>query len=327
MHDLRPQKGHDQYFVPYRNFAMSAIVHAQIGPVEMFRMQLFQDRLALDFAISATRGASGFDLCLEGSIHAVPMDVLAPLLALFVRVLYRRNGARPAHIDLPRSFATEPWFSSVRLQAINASRVRYVMDEHLLDSNRDGRVSNDVYSDTTGIHWNVVPLDTDITSVLCSRIERGAILEIGSGSGRNAISLENAGYYVYGIEQSEIAVETCRRHVQMPGNFVVGDILEMPKEFTAFDAVLDVGCLHMLGGTAEKTRALSACQRCMAPNAIFASRFFKPKDAVWLERQPFKAVEFGCELEPAIKLYAQFFEIEDAWETEGLGYIIGRNRS
>lgn len=327
MHNLRPQKGQDQYFVPYRNFAMSAIVHAQTGPVESFRMQLFRDRLALDCAISATRGTSGFDLGLEGSIGAIPKDVLAPLLALFVRVLYRRNGSHPAQIDLPLSFATEPWFSSARLQVIEPTRVRYVMDEHLLDSNRAERVSNDVYSDTTGIHWNVVPLDTDITSVLCSRVERGSILEIGSGSGRNVISLENAGYHVHGIEQSEIAVETCRRHVKMPGNFVVGDILEMPKGFTAFDAVLDVGCLHMLDGTAEKIRALSACQGCMAPNAIFASRFFKSKDAVWLERQPFEAVEFGCELEPAINLYAKFFEIEDAWETEGLGYIIGRNRS
>lgn len=327
MHDLRPQKGHDQYFVPYRNFAMSAIVPAQIGPVESFRMRVFRDRLALDCSISATRGASGFDLDLEGEIQAIPKDVLAPLSALFVRVLYRRNGAQPADIDLPRSLATEPWFSSARLQAIKASRVRYVMDDHLLDANRAGNVSNDVYSDTTGIHWNVVPLDTDITSALCSHLESGAILEIGSGAGRNAISLENAGYSVHGIEQSEIAVETCRFHVQMPGNFVVGDILEMPKVSTAFNAVLDVGCLHMLGGTAEKISALSACKGYMAQDAIFASRFFKPKDPVWLERQPFKAVKFGCELQPAVNLYAQFFEIEDAWETESLGYIIGRNRS
>lgn len=68
------------------------------------------------------------------------------------------------------------------------------------------------------------------------------VLEVGSGAGNNLWLLEDLGFDVTGIEQSETAVEFSRRRLSGLGlspRVEVGDMSNMPFEDEEFDFVLD----------------------------------------------------------------------------------------
>ena len=83
------------------------------------------------------------------------------------------------------------------------------------------------------------------------RLAAGRAVDLGSGTGRNAIYLARHGWDVVGVEMSGYAVEVSRRKATEQGaaaRFVQGDVTKLPDLDigAAFSLFMDGGCYHTL---------------------------------------------------------------------------------
>jgi 2-polyprenyl-3-methyl-5-hydroxy-6-metoxy-1,4-benzoquinol methylase len=75
----------------------------------------------------------------------------------------------------------------------------------------------------------------------------GKVLDIGCGTGENAIFFAGLGHEVWGLDGATLAIETARkkaleRSVQV--NFIVGNALHLEKLEQRFDTITDCGLFH-----------------------------------------------------------------------------------
>lgn len=108
----------------------------------------------------------------------------------------------------------------------------------------------------TGAYETTPPWDIGHPQGVVVELERagdlsGRILDVGCGTGENAIHLASQGSDVVGIDFTQRAIEiaqvkTFERDVDV--TFLVGDVLELDYHFreAEFDAVLDSGLFHTL---------------------------------------------------------------------------------
>lgn len=77
----------------------------------------------------------------------------------------------------------------------------------------------------------------------------GTALDLGCGTGTNAITLAEYGWQVVGVDFAWRAVEMARRKAKkanFPIDFRVGDVTHLPGLNRSFDLILDIGCYHSL---------------------------------------------------------------------------------
>src|SRR5215472_16244368 len=70
---------------------------------------------------------------------------------------------------------------------------------------------------------------------------RGAVLDIGCGTGEHAIHFARLGYSVQGIDFSVVGIERARRNAakqQVLASFEVADALSLPDE-ARYDTIID----------------------------------------------------------------------------------------
>lgn len=79
---------------------------------------------------------------------------------------------------------------------------------------------------------------------------KGKVLDLGCGTGENALFLASKGLEVLGIDRVPAAVEKARAKAAERGvtgcTFEVADALELGKSKKTFDVVLDSGLFHVL---------------------------------------------------------------------------------
>lgn len=86
----------------------------------------------------------------------------------------------------------------------------------------------------------------------------GKALDLGCGTGTNAITLANNGWEVTGVDFSGKAVRSARRKARQAGakiTFIQGDVSRLKGASGPFDLVLDIGCLHSLPARNRKRYA------------------------------------------------------------------------
>ncbi len=81
----------------------------------------------------------------------------------------------------------------------------------------------------------------------------GKALDLGCGTGTNAITMAEYGWHTTGIDFVSRAIRIARRKVrqrslQDRAIFFVGDVLAIKPFLEKFDLVLDVGCFHGFSG-------------------------------------------------------------------------------
>lgn len=77
----------------------------------------------------------------------------------------------------------------------------------------------------------------------------GRALDLGCGTGTNAITLARQGWNTTGIDFALRAVRAARRKAAEVGtqvNFLVGDVTRLNGIQGPFDLILDIGCYHSL---------------------------------------------------------------------------------
>lgn len=161
-----------------------------------------------------------------------------------------------------------------------------------------------------------VPWERDDAPAELKRLVRetppGRALDLGSGTGTNALYLAAHGWEVEGVDFVARAVEEARREATSRGldaRFHRGDVTRLDElPLTGpFDLLLDIGCLHSLS-PAARTRYATHLARLSRPGTRYLLYAARPEDRL----QGFP----GISPEEVAALFAPDFAIE-AHERDG----------
>ena len=154
-----------------------------------------------------------------------------------------------------------------------------------------------------------MPWDTGIPDpMLVEMIESGAIaagrtLEIGCGTGTNAIFLAQHGFNVLGIDISEIAIERARAKAHGTCRFEAVDFLAGPPTGGPFDFVFDRGCFHVFDGEDERVRFAQNVAAALVEGGVWLSLIGSTEGAPREEGPPRRSArEVMRAIEPSLEL-------------------------
>lgn len=99
----------------------------------------------------------------------------------------------------------------------------------------------------------------------------GRALDLGCGTGTNAISIAQYGWEVVGVDLSSLAIWRARRKSLKAGTditFCRGDVTKLDHLTGPFDLVLDIGCFHAI--PVERRKAYEEnLRRLLKPRGAF----------------------------------------------------------
>jgi cyclopropane fatty-acyl-phospholipid synthase-like methyltransferase len=99
---------------------------------------------------------------------------------------------------------------------------------------------------------------------------RGAVLDVGCGTGENALYLASRGHAVRGVDSVARAIELAREKARergLPVEFLVQDALALEGPGT-FDTVIDSGLFHALTD-AERPRFVRSLAAVLGPGGTY----------------------------------------------------------
>jgi SAM-dependent methyltransferase len=142
--------------------------------------------------------------------------------------------------------------------------------------------------------------------VSSSAVAPGRTLEIGAGTGTNAIWMAERGFDVLGIDVSPLAVERAQAKMAgraLPCRFAAGDFLAAPPPEGPFQFVFDRGCFHVFDEPDERQRFAEQVAAALAPRGLWLSLIGSiegPPREVGPPRR--SAREVALAIEPALEI-------------------------
>jgi SAM-dependent methyltransferase len=100
---------------------------------------------------------------------------------------------------------------------------------------------------------------------------RGAVLDVGCGTGENALYLASRGHVVCGVDYVELPIERARAKARARGlsvDFRVANALELDESFGRFESAIDSGLFHLLSNKARAAYVASLA-RVLHPGGRF----------------------------------------------------------
>ena len=97
--------------------------------------------------------------------------------------------------------------------------------------------------------WDIGRPQKEFTELVRHGEITGSVLDIGCGSGDNALFFAQEGFDVWGIDSSPLAIQKAREKSQqrgLPVHFQVLNALELAKLNRTFDTATDSGLFHTL---------------------------------------------------------------------------------
>lgn len=102
---------------------------------------------------------------------------------------------------------------------------------------------------TSKPRWDSDKTPPELKAMVGSLPPNGRILDLGCGTGTNAIYLAEHGFDVTAVDFSKTAIEMARKKAQHKNaslDFWVADVTKLDFLETSFDLVFDLGCLHSI---------------------------------------------------------------------------------
>ena len=131
----------------------------------------------------------------------------------------------------------------------------------------------------------------------------GKALDLGCGTGTNAITLARHGWKVTGVDFAEKAIQMARKKAAKAGfdiEFYAADVTDLSMLHGPYDYALDIGCLFTLTAK-DRRKYADHLIRLVKQNGIFMLY-------AWLPR-PRKGTTFGISPEDVEALMASGFKI------------------
>jgi 2-polyprenyl-3-methyl-5-hydroxy-6-metoxy-1,4-benzoquinol methylase len=110
----------------------------------------------------------------------------------------------------------------------------------------------------------------------------GKVLDVGCGTGENALFLCQRGLDVLGLDVSSVAIAEARQKAQVRGvaaRFVAGSALDLLSLQETFDTVIDCGLLHILSD-ADRARLVAGLRAALRPGGYLHLLAFN-EHATW----------------------------------------------
>lgn len=154
--------------------------------------------------------------------------------------------------------------------------------------------------------WDTgVPDEQLVAAVDHGLIAPGRALEIGCGTGTNALWLARRGFDVVAVDVAPLAVEAARRKAPAGARceFAVLDFLATDPPRAPFDLVFDRGCFHVFDDAATRATFASRVAALLAPAgqwlSLIGSTEGPPRDSGPPRRS---ARDVTTAIEPALEL-------------------------
>ncbi|MGA2116081.1 MAG: methyltransferase domain-containing protein [Bryobacteraceae bacterium] len=123
--------------------------------------------------------------------------------------------------------------------------------------------------------WDIGRPDFNlIQAVTATPIAPCETLEIGCGTGDNAIWLSQQGFQVVGVDASEIAIEKAREkaaNANVTCKYAVLNFLKSHVEGAPFAFAFDRGCFHTLDSARERRTFAKQVNRHLGENGLWIS--------------------------------------------------------
>ena len=158
--------------------------------------------------------------------------------------------------------------------------------------------------------WDVGEREELVSLVESGRIQPGRAIDLGCGTGANAIYLAQNGFEVTGVDFAEAAIEKARARAKEAGrqvNFRVDDLTNLRNVSGTFDFLLDYGVLDDLRPH-QREAYLRNMLRLTHPGSYYLLWGFEYPMRWWEKFVPFYDVPFHPgEIE---RRFGKYFEIE-----------------
>jgi len=142
--------------------------------------------------------------------------------------------------------------------------------------------------------------------VTSGAVKPGRTLEIGAGTGTNAIWLAERGFDVLGVDVSPLAVERAQARKarrDLHCSFAACDFLAAPPPAGPFQFVFDRGCFHVFDEPGERQQFAEHVAAALAPGGLWLSMIGStegtPREAGPPRRS---AREITIAIEPALEI-------------------------
>jgi SAM-dependent methyltransferase len=129
-----------------------------------------------------------------------------------------------------------------------------------------------------------VPWDTGITppevTEFIGRTAPGSALDLGCGTGTNAVALARSGWRVTGVDFAARAIREARRKAAEAGvevDFLVADASDLREIAGPYDYALDIGCLHSLP-EGRRTGYADGLSRLLRPGGRYMLYAWLPRE-------------------------------------------------
>ena len=112
-----------------------------------------------------------------------------------------------------------------------------------------------------------------------ARTAPGKALDLGCGTGTNAVTLARHGWRVTGVDFIPKAIQAARARAVRTGvavDFLVASVTDLPALPGPFDYVLDIGCLHSLKAE-DRARYVTSLSRLLRPQAWYMLYAWLPR--------------------------------------------------
>ncbi len=127
--------------------------------------------------------------------------------------------------------------------------------------------------------WDSGITPPEVVGFVSQSQSRGRALDVGCGTGTNAIYLARNGFEVVGVDFSPKAIATARDKARRAGvtvNFQVADVTRLSFLREPFDFILDIGCFHALDD-AGRARYAAEIARLARAGGVFLLYAFSPR--------------------------------------------------
>jgi SAM-dependent methyltransferase len=145
-----------------------------------------------------------------------------------------------------------------------------------------------------------------IEFVTSSGVKPSPTLEIGAGTGTNAIWMAEHGFDVLGVDLSPLAVERARAKMEghsLPCRFEALDFLAATLPGGPFQFVFDRGCFHVFDEADERQRFAARVAAVLAPGGLWLSLIGSTEGSPREVGPPRRsAVEVIHAIEPALEV-------------------------